>query len=349
MEKFLKETSFISTVYNEERSIQEFLESLKGQAALPGEIIIVDGGSADNTFSLLKGFFDEWARKERSPVCMLTEDRDSRDGRKADKTAVMLISSPGAGISRGRNIAIDKASGTFISVSDAGCVLDPGWLKQINRGMEEDPGRINGGMNYPLCTGMLQRLAALSIMPGLNETDSENFMPSSRNICFRKSHWEDAGGYPEDMDFGEDMKFDFNLRNKGYRLVFCPRAAVYWKMRSSLDRMFRQFFRYAKGDALGGMYPLRHMIRFASGALFLAVMLCGIFLSPLVFTAFLPLVALYCYKAYYRLFFRWEGNERCRPQGAARAAALVLIPLLLVYIDSAKVFGYIYGLFARRH
>jgi len=348
MEKFLKETSFISTVYNEERSIREFLESLKAQSALPGEIIIVDGGSSDNTFSLLKGFFEEWARKGQGPVYMLPEGR-GRNGRKADKTAVRLISSPGAGISRGRNIAIDKASGTFISVSDAGCVLDPGWLKEINRKMDEDPSRINGGMNYPLCAGMLQRLTALSIMPGLNETDSGNFMPSSRNICFRKSQWEDAGGYPEDLDFGEDMKFDFNIRNKKYRLAFCPRAAVYWKMRSRLDSIFRQFFRYAKGDALGRMYPLRHMIRFASGALFLAVMLCGIFLSPLIFTAFLPLGALYCHKAYYRLFFRWEGNERCRPQGAAKASALVLIPLLLVYIDSAKVFGYIYGLFARRH
>jgi glycosyltransferase involved in cell wall biosynthesis len=348
MKKILKETSFISTVYNEERSIQEFLESLKRQTALPGEIIIVDGGSADNTFSRMEGFFDEWARKDQSPVCLLPEDQDSRNGREADKTAVRLIGSQGAGISRGRNIAIDKASGTFISVSDAGCVLDPGWLEEINRGMEEDPRRINGGMNYPLCAGMLQRLTALSIMPGLNETDSKSFMPSSRNICFRRSQWEDAGGYPEDLDFGEDMKFDFNIKNKAYRLVFCPRAVVYWKMRSRLDRIFRQFFRYAKGDAMGRMYPLRHMIRFASGVLFLAVMLCGILLSPLAFTAFLPLGALYCYKAYYRLFFRWDGNEKCRPQGAAKAAALVLIPMLLVYIDSAKVFGYVYGLFARR-
>jgi glycosyltransferase involved in cell wall biosynthesis len=64
MKKILKDTSFISTVYNEEDSIQDFLESLKSQTVLPGEIIIVDGGSKDRTFSRMEDFFDKWVREE---------------------------------------------------------------------------------------------------------------------------------------------------------------------------------------------------------------------------------------------------------------------------------------------
>ena len=347
MKKILKETSFISTVYNEEDSIREFLESLKSQTVLPGEIIIVDGGSGDRTFSRMEDFFSQWAREYKSSIYM-SPDKDDRD-KSRGKVIVKLIKSPGAGISRGRNIAIDQSSGSSISVSDAGCILDPGWLEAISRGIKKDPSRINGGMNYSICGSMLQKLTALSIMPGLNETDPESFMPSSRNISFRKTHWEDVGGYPEDLDFGEDMRFDFNLKEKGYNLVFSPAAAVYWKMRENISKIFRQFFRYAKGDCLGRMYPLRHFIRFFSGALFLAVLICGIFISPWIFLAFIILGAAYCYKPYYRLFIRWEGNEGCRPKGMGKLAALILLPLLLIYIDTAKVFGYLYGLITRRN
>jgi glycosyltransferase involved in cell wall biosynthesis len=347
MKKILKDTSFISTVYNEEDSIQDFLESIKDQTVLPGEIIIVDGGSKDRTFSRMEDFFGKWVREDKSPIFM-SPDKDN-GSKKQGKVAVKLISSQGAGISRGRNIAIGKASREIISVSDAGCLLDPGWLEEINQGMDKDPDRVNGGMNYSICKSMLQRLTALAIMPGLNETDPESFMPSSRNVSFRKTHWKDVGGYPEDLDFGEDMKFDFNLKGKGYDLVFSPTAAVYWKMRENLAGIFRQFFRYAKGDGLGRMYPLRHMIRFFSGALFLAVIICGILFSPWIFMAFIILGIAYCYKSYYRLFIRWDGNEGCRPRGVEKLAALVLLPLLLIYIDSAKVFGYIFGLITRRN
>jgi glycosyltransferase involved in cell wall biosynthesis len=343
MKKILKGTSFISTVYNEEDSIQDFLESLKSQTVLPGEIIIVDGGSKDNTFSRMEVFFGKWALEDKSPV-YISPDEDNGSN-KQGKVAVKLISSQGAGISRGRNIAIGKASGETISVSDAGCILDPGWLEEINRGMDKDPGRVNGGMNYSICKSMLQRLTALAIMPGFNETDPESFMPSSRNLSFRKTHWKDVGGYPEDLDFGEDMKFDFNLKSRGYNLVFSPAAAVYWKMRESLAGISRQFFRYAKGDGLGRMYPLRHMIRFFSGALFLAVIIYGILISPWIFMAFIILGGAYCYKPYYRLFIRWDGNEGCRPRGLGKLSALILLPLLLIFIDSSKVFGYLYGLF----
>ena len=345
MKKILKNTSFISTVYNEEDSIAEFLESLKGQTVLPGEIIIVDGGSSDRTFQLMEDFFNKWAGIEGSPLYIHRLKKDNEE--KGEKVTVKLIKKAGAGISAGRNTAIREASGTFISVSDAGCILDPGWLEDINREMAEDHGTVNGGMNYSICRSFLQKILALSIMPGLDDTGKKGFMPSSRNICFRKSQWEEAGGYPEELDFGEDMKFDFNLMGLGHKLVFRPRAAVYWKMRKDLPGIFRQFFRYAKGDALGRMYPLRHMIRFLTGAVFMAVLLAGIFISPWLLIAFIPLGAVYCYKPFYRLFFRWEGNEGCRPSGAAKLPAILLIPLMLIFIDSAKASGYLYGLFKR--
>ena len=137
MKKILKDTSFICTVYNEEDSIGEFLESLKGQIVLPGEIIIVDGGSSDSTFSRMEDFFAEWADENKSPLYIKSTGDHIEDPCKT--VSVKLIKKQGAGISEGRNIAAGEASGTFISVSDAGCILDPAWLQEIRKNMEKYP------------------------------------------------------------------------------------------------------------------------------------------------------------------------------------------------------------------
>ena len=362
----LDQVSFITTVYNEEGSIIEFLQSLKCQTCLPGEMIIVDGGSTDRTFEMVKDFFEGWAASEDCKVKIsleVSEDIENNPPGRSnspainreevqDVLAVRLLKEPGAGISRGRNTAISKSKGKYICVSDAGCRIDPDWLEEISSMPEKKSSSkknpVMGGMNYADCTSFLQKCQALCIMPGLDETSEESFMPSSRNVCFKKEDWEKAGGYPEDLDYGEDMRFNFNLKKAGCRLRFNPGAIVHWKMRENLDQIFRQFFRYAKGDALGRMYPVRHLIRFLTGLGFLALILIAVFFSPYILLSFILLFPAYSYRPYRRMFYRWQGNEKCRPAPAARIGALFFIPFLLIYIDTAKVFGYLYGLIKKQ-
>ncbi len=361
-----EDISFITTVYNEESSIIEFLQSLKNQTFLPGEILIVDGGSTDRTFGLAKDFFEQWAVSGDRKIKIMLEVSESiennltvnpngsaADGEKTrDILAVKLLREPGAGISRGRNTAISRSKGKYICVSDAGCRIDPDWLGEISsisRGKSSSKDNlVLGGMNYADCTSFLQRCQALCIMPGLDEIPDEGFMPSSRNVCFRKKDWDKAEGYPEDLDYGEDMKFNFNLKKTGCKFRFNPGAIVHWRMRENLDQIFRQFFRYAKGDALGKMYPGRHIIRFITGLGFLAVVLAAVFFNPYILLSFIILFSAYSYKPYRRMFYKWQGNERCRPSPVLRIPALFFIPLLLVYIDTAKVCGYLYGLKKRQ-
>jgi glycosyltransferase involved in cell wall biosynthesis len=46
--------SFITTIYNEEKTIEKFLDSLFFQTKKVNEIIIVDGGSTDTTVEKIK-------------------------------------------------------------------------------------------------------------------------------------------------------------------------------------------------------------------------------------------------------------------------------------------------------
>lgn len=99
--------SVIATVKTESSSIDRLLESLTCQTRLPNEVIIVDGGSTDDTVEQLR----EWQVSGRLPLQVLLE--------------------PGCNIARGRNTAIRAALGPIIASTDAGVRLEPDWLERL--------------------------------------------------------------------------------------------------------------------------------------------------------------------------------------------------------------------------
>ena len=51
-------------------------------------------------------------------------------------------------------------------------------------------------------------------------------------------------------------------RELGLDMRFAPDAVVRWRLRPTLRATWTQYFRYARGDALAGMFPERHALRF---------------------------------------------------------------------------------------
>ena len=49
-------TALISTILNEENTIDDFLNSILNQSILPDEVIIVDGGSSDKTLTRIRKY-----------------------------------------------------------------------------------------------------------------------------------------------------------------------------------------------------------------------------------------------------------------------------------------------------
>lgn len=398
--RVLGSVSFITTVYNEEDNIFSFLKSLMEQEFLPGEIVVVDGGSNDDTLKIAVDFFknglksleniykdwedvqvlievdslgkdavldngsvDEKVNKSSkessirlkndnseslvfSSTISFLDNKNFKDNNKNkdNKIDIKIIERKGANISQGRNIAIKSTKNEIICVSDAGCILDKNWAREITRFVSRGSQSVVGGFNRPLCKSFLEKTLAVCIMPRKEEVSKSNFMPSSRNICFKKDIWESIGGYPEDMDYGEDMKFNFNLKAKGFKISYNPDAVVYWKMRESMVDIFKQFFRYAKGDAIGKMYLYRHIVRFGSFAFLLFIVFMSISLNLWFLTVIVALFVGYVFKPYSRLNYVWGNCGNNSSKKFRKILSLFLIPFLLFYIDIAKISGYVYGL-----
>jgi glycosyltransferase involved in cell wall biosynthesis len=444
----LKDLAFISTVFNESGALIPFLASLIKQNVMPSEIILVDGGSTDDTMAIIMDFFkglkktqgfesvtvfEEVKSNSLKPGCKAGSESAALSGPKAvnytekkpgdfdnscerlvfesilnGATRVKIYDAPGANISSGRNIAIKNAKSKFICVSDAGCKLSPDWIEEISKyfmyvpaniavcsgGGSASPARsadiivadncaenkydagrlscvengadncaasdieagiITGGYNFPYIENFLQACLAVCVLPVKSEISQLKYMPSSRNISFAKAAWEKAGGYPQNMDFGEDMRFNFNLKALGCRIRFNPDALVYWNLRNSPAAIFRQFFRYAKGDAVGRMYSHRHLIRIASVFLLAALILAGALISPWFLLAILFLFAAFIYRPYFRIRYFLNDKNCCvfaenkKTLFFVKLKTIFCIPLMLMYIETAKLAGYIYGLFVRKN
>ena len=98
-------TSICITIFNEEESIGGLLESLLAQTKKPDEIVIVDGGSTDETVKTIRNF------QKKNRVIKLHVQKCKR--------------------ARGRNLGVGLAKNNIIAITDADCVADKDWLGKI--------------------------------------------------------------------------------------------------------------------------------------------------------------------------------------------------------------------------
>src|SRR5207248_4129675 len=122
---------------------------------------------------------------------------------------------------------------------------------------------------------LFERAMGAAVLPDLSDVDPDAFLPSSRSVAFRKEVWRQLGGYPEWLDYCEDLIFDINARRAaGIRIVFEPRAVAHFRPRSNLAAYFRQYFRYARGDGKADLWRKRHAARYLAYIYLKVVLAC---------------------------------------------------------------------------
>lgn len=312
--------SLICTVKNEGEAIRPLLDSLTQQSILPAEIIICDGGSTDNTLEIIAEY------KTWLPL--------------------HIIVVPGANISEGRNRAIAAAQGPIIAATDAGVVLSPYWLEDLTRPLLEGSARVVSGWFEPDPYTDFEVVMSATVLPTLADVDPDKFLPSSRSVAFLKEAWAEVGGYPEWLDYSEDLVFDMALREKNGAFAFAETAVAYFRPRSSLHSFFKQYYLYARGDGKANLWGKRHALRYLTYLIALPFILRLIWNEKRAGWFLLAGgTAAYSRRPAERL---WDSTTDWRPPSRLRAFAL--IPIIRFVGDIAKMLGYPVGLLWRlRH
>jgi len=308
--------SVICTVFNEGYSIQSLMDTLCSQSVSPDEVIVVDGGSTDDTVDYLQQY------RERLPLRVIVE--------------------PGANISRGRNVAIEAAAGPIIASTDAGVRLAPGWLAELCRPFQaQPPAKVVAGFFVPDTYTAFEVAMGATVLPVVTDIDPATFLPSSRSIAFLKSSWVAADRYPEWIDVCEDLIFDFRLRDQVGAFVFAPQALAYFRPRSSLWAFFKQYYTYARGDGKADLWRKRHAIRYLTYGVALPLsIILGVVFSPWwwLFLGVVGGLGLF-FTAYRRLLGLWQELGL-----RDKLKAIFWIPIIRVTGDVAKMIGYPVGL-----
>ncbi len=303
--------SLVVTVLNEASCLPGLLTSIEMQTIPPDEVVVVDGGSHDGTWEMLV----DWA---------------------AGRPTTQVSQLHGANISQGRNRAIEQASGEIIAVTDAGVELEPTWLGQLVRPLADDPDvAVSSGFFVADPRSVFERAMGATVLPAVNEIDPARFLPSSRSVAFRREAWERVRGYPEWLDYCEDVVFDQSLHAAGYKFAWAPDALVRFRPRGDFDGFFRQYYRYARGDGKADLWRGRHAMRYAAYAVGVAL-LWRSRSSPLALAVLTAGGGIYLRRPLQRLLA--SPSDATSAANLAQTAALV--PMIRLVGDVAKMLGY---------
>ena len=261
MADYKKESlSLIVTVLNEAKTLLAFLKTVEAQKYLPNELVIVDGGSNDESFEVLKKF------KTKKFRTVFLREKSNR--------------------SLGRNLAVNKSSGQLLAITDAGCLLEPDWLENLIKERRVSGARVVAGFYQGLAKTNFERAVIPYFLVMPDQLDKSSFLPATRSMLIERSLWDDLGGLDEDFNYSEDYQLAKKIKNKGIKIGVTKEAIVNWLPPKNWRLFFKTVFLMAKSDVLAGVMRSKVYLVFARYLLFL-------FLAIINFSLFIVLFLIY--------------------------------------------------------
>jgi len=189
----LPKVSFIIPTLNSERTLEKCLKSIITQKYPSIEIIIIDGGSTDNTIGIAK------------------------------KYATQIFKFRGS-LGAARQLGIDHASGELIANWDSDIYIpDKDWLRRAVQTLLSYPNASTLWVYniYPPDSTTVQKAYSwYSWKMKLDFAKKGRGFWGGGNSIFRKQMIGEVGGFNTEDDTGEDFNLAKKLHQKGYKTIF---------------------------------------------------------------------------------------------------------------------------------
>ncbi|MEW6074795.1 MAG: glycosyltransferase [Candidatus Omnitrophota bacterium] len=281
--------SIIVASRNNAGTIVKCMRSLLSVDYATYEILIVNDGSTDTTNELLLQFGQR--------VKIIENERS-------------------LGPAQARNIAAQHAKGQYVAFTDADCIVDTYWLKELLRGFGVFPEVVSCGGAQLLpedATIFEKKVFVLMKKAGFiteyikshgADSITEVRHNASCNVMYRRDDFLKIGGFLTGLWPGEDVELDYRLRKAGKKIVYNPKAVVLHYRPRDASAFLKMMLRYgwAQGVLVRkyGFFRKIHFLPILSGFLF------GVFIILILnfsFTWPLFLAVFFAFLAYARFDF----------------------------------------------
>jgi len=227
--------SVIIPVKNEGVQIGNCLQAVLKQTLKPYEVIVVDGHSTDDTV----------ANALKFPVKVLYEEQRTRAG--------------------ANNVGIASAQGDYIAFTDADCIPEEDWLKNLYKEFGDGIAGVGGGIKN-IGEGLWENsinLATNTFLGSANSVQGRYFKHrrfvnsiSGCNSMYRKEDIITCGGFNASLSTAEDTDLNHRILNLG-KLVYTPDAIILHNHKRGLKDFRKRMYQYGYGRAKSGLWDLQ--------------------------------------------------------------------------------------------
>lgn len=293
----MAQVAVVVTVLNETNTIHRLIAALQSQTLKPQEIVIVDGGSSDGTREKLQ--------KVRSVKSFLYKGNRSE----------------------GRNFGVSKTTSSLIAFTDAGCIPDKDWLKELIKPFNGKNVDVVSGYYKGLPANVFEKCLVPYVLVMPDKIVGE-FLPATRSMAIRRKTWNLSGGFDPNNSLSEDFVFANKLKSMGIKFSFAPKAIVGWLPRKNLRQAASMFLNFAIGDTQAGI--IRPKVKALAVRYYLFFFL--VFITPFTWILLIP-------------YLVWAIGKNYRYVKDIRA--VFWLPVLQILSDIMVLFGSIVGLLSR--
>lgn len=221
--------SIIIPVYNEEKFIEETIMSIENQTYDKSkiEVIVVDGMSTDKTLEIVAKL------KEN-----LSIDIKIEINRKRIAPCAM-------------NIGIKSATGNVIVRIDGHSYMDKNFISEAIKYIESRNIDCVGGPIETINDSFIGEAIsiAMSCPFGVGNakfrySDEETFVDTLAFGAYKKDVFDRVGLFDEELVRNQDDEFNLRVIRSGGKILLTPRIKSYYYSRSSLKKLWKQYFQY---------------------------------------------------------------------------------------------------------